>query len=107
MCPRRPNFFANGRAATSVVQLSPSSNTARFERVNLGFSHSFEDLSVAGGRLYRANLSQLKVVYHLNVRTFVRAILQYTDVARMQDLYTVAVDARTRRLFSSTCSPTS
>jgi hypothetical protein len=57
-------------------------------------------LSVEGGRLYRANLTQLKMVYHLNVRTFVRAILQYTDISRDPDLYTFPVDPRTRQFFS-------
>ena len=44
--------------------------------------------------------AQLKVVYHINVRTFVRAILQYTDITRDPDLYLSAVDARIRRFFS-------
>jgi hypothetical protein len=92
--------FANGRAATSVVQLSPSAEYRPTRRINLGFSHSFEELSIDAGRLYRANLSQLKLVYHLGVRTYVRAILQYTDISRDSDLYLTPVEPRTRRLFS-------
>jgi hypothetical protein len=92
--------FANGRAATSVVQLSPAFEYRPTRRVNLGFSHSLDQLSVRGGRLYRANLSQLKVVFHVSTRTYVRAILQYTDISRTPALYTVPIDSRTRRLFS-------
>jgi hypothetical protein len=55
---------------------------------------------VDGGRLYSARLAQVRVLYHLNVRTFVRAILQYTDISRQPSLYTAPVDARTRQLFS-------
>ena len=55
---------------------------------------------MSGGRLYTANLTQLRAVYHFNVRTFVRAILQFTDISRNVDLYTSPVSASTRRLFS-------
>jgi hypothetical protein len=68
--------------------------------LNLGLTHSFDQLSVAGGRLYRANLTQLKTVYNLNVRTFLRAILQYTDISRDPALYSYEVDSRSRRLFA-------
>ena len=42
-------------------------------RTDLGL---IERLSVPGGWLYTANLSQFRVVYHLNRRTFLRAILR-------------------------------
>jgi DNA-binding CsgD family transcriptional regulator len=35
-----------------------------------------------------------------NVRTYLRAILQYTDISRDPDLYTFAVGSRIRKLFS-------
>ena len=40
------------------------------------------------------------MVYHLNLRTFVRAILQYTDMTRDPTLYLSSAAAETRRLFS-------
>lgn len=92
--------FANGRKATSVLQLSPSFEYRPIARLNIGLSHALEDLSVDGGRLYRANLTQLKLVYHVNVRTYLRAILQYTDISRAPGLYSFAIEARSRRLFS-------
>ncbi|MCA1732325.1 MAG: hypothetical protein LC732_01825, partial [Acidobacteria bacterium] len=54
-------------------------------RVELDYSH--EDLEVEGGRLFVADVTALKAIYHFNIRTFVRAILQYTDVDRDPDLY--------------------
>ncbi|MFN2442624.1 MAG: DUF5916 domain-containing protein [Thermoanaerobaculia bacterium] len=54
-------------------------------RVELDYSH--EDLDVEGGRLFVADVTALKAIYHFNIRTFVRAILQYTDVERDPDLY--------------------
>jgi hypothetical protein len=92
--------YANGRKATSVVNLTPSFEYRPIRRVNLACSHTFDQLSVKGGRLYRANLSQLKAIYHLNVRTYLRAVLQYTNITRAPALYTAAVDARSRKLFS-------
>ncbi|MEW5981720.1 MAG: hypothetical protein AB1806_05040 [Acidobacteriota bacterium] len=63
-------------------------------------SHNLDRLSVEGGRLYRAHLTQLRAILHLNVRTFVRAILQYTDLEREPTLYTYPIDRTSRRLFS-------
>ena len=37
---------------------------------------------------------------HVNLRTFVRAVLQYTDITRDPALYTFPTPAQTRRLFS-------
>jgi hypothetical protein len=92
--------FANGRQATSAVQMGPLFEYRPVQRVNLSFQYNLDQLSVKGGRLYRANLTQVKAVFHLNVRTFVRAILQYTDISRDPSLYGFPVEPRTRGLFS-------
>jgi hypothetical protein len=92
--------YANGRAATSVVQVGPMLEYRPVRQLNLNFSHSLDRLSVPGGRLYRANLAQIKAVYNLNVRTFVRAILQYTHIDRDPGLYSFPIEASSRRLFS-------
>jgi len=92
--------YANNRAATSAVQVAPAVEYRPASRVSLQLSYNLDQLSVEGGRLYRANLGQLKAIYHINVRTFVRAILQYTDISRDPDLYLFPVEPRTRRFFS-------
>ena len=58
--------------------------------------YTLQSLDVAGGRLFTAHLTQGQVVYHLNLRTFVRAILQYTDITRDPALY-VVLDPRPKR----------
>jgi hypothetical protein len=60
--------------------------------------HRYEHLDVDGGRLYTANVSALEARYHFNVRTFVRAILQYWDYDRDTELYVNDVDAESRGL---------
>ncbi len=92
--------YANNRKAHGVMQISPAVEYRPASRVSLQFSYTLDQLSVDGGRLYQANLGQLKAIYHINVRTFVRAILQYTDITRDTDLYLFPVDGRTRRFFS-------
>lgn len=92
--------FENSRRATSAIQFGPVVSYRPTTRVNLSLQYNLDQLSVDGGRLYRANLVQVKGIYHLNVRTFVRAILQYTDITREPGLYSSDVDRRSRRLFS-------
>jgi hypothetical protein len=91
--------YANNRKATSVVQVGPRIEYRPIRRVSLQFSYDLDQLDVDGGRLYRANLAQLKMMYYFNVRSFFRAILQYTDIRRDPALYTFPVEERTRRLF--------
>ncbi|MCX6544088.1 MAG: DUF5916 domain-containing protein [Acidobacteria bacterium] len=92
--------FSNGRKATQALQFGPQIDYNPVARVSLRLSYNLDQLSVEQGRLYRANLTQLRMLYHLNVRTFVRAILQYTDITRDPSLYATAVDGHSRRLFS-------
>jgi len=91
--------YANNRKATSALQVGPALEYRPITRVSLQFSYNLDQLDVEGGRLYRANLAQLKMMYYFNVRAFVRAILQYTDIERDPALYTFPVEPRTRRLF--------
>jgi hypothetical protein len=92
--------YANGRKATQAIQVGPQVDYNPISRMSVRLSYNLDQLSVDGGRLYRANLTQVRVLYHLNVRTFVRAILQYTDITRDPSLYTFPVDGHSRKLFS-------
>ncbi len=91
--------FVNTQAG-DLVEIDPT------VRYNLGLhlrttlSHTYQKLDVKGGNLYTANLSQLTTVYQFNVRTFLRAILQYTDIDRTPALYHIEVDDHTETLFS-------
>ena len=91
--------FANTRQG-DVLRLDPGLrlDIGRHLRLNLDYSH--EQLDVENGRLYTARLSQMRITYQLNVRTFVRWISQYLDVDRDPSLYTDEVDPRSRTLFN-------
>jgi hypothetical protein len=55
---------------------------------------------VEGGRLYRANITDVRATYQLNTRTFVRAISQYFDISRNPDLYTFDINKKDKTLFN-------
>jgi len=63
-----------------------------------GIGHRYERLDVKGGRLYTANISSLEARYHFNVRTFVRASVQYWDYDRDPGLYIDEVSEESRGL---------
>jgi hypothetical protein len=71
-----------------------------FGRLTGRTSYSVQELDVAGGRLFAARLTQGQAVYHLTRRTFVRAILQYTDIDRDPSLYRSPQSRTTRQLFT-------
>jgi hypothetical protein len=83
-----------------IVQVQPGFIWFLGRHLQLGFDHALERLDVAGGRLYQAGLSQARIVYQLNVRTFVRAIIQYLDLDRNLGLYPVEPDPLSRHLFT-------
>ena len=91
--------FANTRPADSI-DLTPSVTWNVGRHLQLGLDHAFQRLDVEGGRLLEANLTQLRTVYQLNIRTFVRAIFQYEDLERNPDLYLNPVPENEEQLFT-------
>ena len=67
-------------------------------RLNVSLTH--ERMTVQAARLYTALIGQATVIYHLNTRIFLRAILQYYDYDYNVANYLVPVDPMFRRLFS-------
>jgi hypothetical protein len=91
--------FANTRPADKI-ELTPSVTWSVGKHLQLGLDHTFQRLDVDGGRLLEANLTQLRTVYQLNIRTFVRAILQYEDLTRNPDLFNDPVSGSEEQLFT-------
>lgn len=100
----RANFgdeidFANVQAGRAT-RWAPSIRWELGRHLRTVLSHDYRHLDVDGGRLFTANLTQLRWVYQLNRRTFVRLISQLTDIDRNPDLYIDEVDSETRRWFN-------
>jgi hypothetical protein len=82
-----------------LLNLRPGIELKLGRHLNLNLSQSYQRLDVPGGRLFRENLSEARIVYHLNVRTFARLILQYRDVRRDPDLFQGSVEPESQHLF--------
>jgi hypothetical protein len=91
--------YANGRLAHSFF-ISPGIECSFGEHWSMKLSHILERLSCEGQRIYTANLLQAQLVYNFNIRTFVRAIAQYTDIRRSTAMYQSPVDPETKVLFT-------
>jgi hypothetical protein len=91
--------FVNGREGEQLTA-GPSAELKLGRHLDLGLQHSFKRLNYGGERTFTANLSQARVVYNLNVRTFLRAIVQYQTVNRNERAYQVPVNPQTRTLFT-------
>jgi len=89
-----------------ILRLSPELYFNIGRRFQLEIEHDYETLHVIGGRLFMANLSQVRAVYQFTVRTLARAIVQYGDTIRSFDRYDPpadpadAVEPRTRELLT-------
>ena len=90
--------FDNTRPGKQVF-LSPEISLNLGLHVRADLEHTYQRLDVDEGQLFDAHLSQLRLVYQFNIRTFIRAIVQYQNVNRDPELYIDEVDANTRDLF--------
>lgn len=93
--------FAHTRAARKL-SFEPTVELRPGRHLTFDIGHKYERLDVEGGRLYTANLTQLKTVYQFDRRTFLRVILQYLDLTRDVNLYDEEedVDPEEQHLFS-------
>ncbi|MFB0989175.1 MAG: sugar-binding protein [Gammaproteobacteria bacterium] len=89
--------FANTRLGRSK-RFGPSVNYRWGKHLELDLDHTLQQFDVDGGRLFTANLTDLKTTYQFSARSFLRFTLQYTDNKRNQDLYVRSVQARTKQL---------
>jgi hypothetical protein len=113
---QRVTFTLNGRIGEDIditnnrkvnlVQVAPGFDLRAGRNLNLGLSHTLRRLdtqsgdSLGDGRILGVGLTQARAIYHFNVRTFVRAIVQYQDVDFDPSLFVVPVPDRQRTLFS-------
>jgi hypothetical protein len=91
--------FDNIRPATMLF-FAPGLTYKVGRHLSLGLDHIFERLNVDLGRLYTANVSNLRLVYQFNARAFLRTILQYVDYNYNVANYLTPIDSRFKRLFT-------
>jgi Domain of unknown function (DUF5916) len=68
--------------------------------LNVNVQDDLQRLRFRGEKVFTANLLQTRILYHLNIRTFVRAIVQWEHVERNPDAYSAQVTPASNSLFS-------
>jgi hypothetical protein len=66
--------------------------------VEFSLSHTLQKFDVDAGRLFTANLTNLRTTYQFNAKSFLRFTLQNSYNKRDQDLYNNAVQSRSKNL---------
>ncbi len=82
------------------VTLSPGLTWEPGRHLRAELEHRYQRLEIDDGWLFTAQLTELRLVWQFNLRSFARVILQHRDLARDADLYAATVDEQSRRLFS-------
>ena len=91
--------LAHTRAADEI-EIEPALTLDLGRSLRLTLLHSFQRLDVEEGRLLEANLSEIRGVYQFNIRTFVRAIVQYAQLDQNPALFAFPVEPEEEGLFS-------
>lgn len=90
----------SGNRSADVLSISPGFTLNVGRHFYMQVNHTREELEIEGDRLYRANVTQGRLVYHFGMRSLFRTIVQLTDIDRNLALYEDDVDAAERRLLS-------
>lgn len=91
--------YSNARQAIGL-DLLPFVEFSLGRHVNINLQHAFQRLTRGGDEIFTANLSQVRFIYNFSVRTFIRLIVQYLDVARNPNLYIYPVPDKTQTVFT-------
>jgi len=91
--------YAAGQEGTQLTA-GPRAELKLGRHLNLNLQHSYRRLARDGDQAFTANLSQMRAVYNLNVRTFFRAIVQYQSIRRNPEKYHPAINRETSSLFT-------
>ncbi|MGH8190448.1 MAG: DUF5916 domain-containing protein, partial [Rhodanobacteraceae bacterium] len=83
-----------------LLSIAPSFTLSPGQHLEIAFVGNFERLNVAGGRLYTADLYDLRATWYFNPRMFVRAIGQEQNIRNNVALYPPGTASRNRTLAS-------
>lgn len=90
--------FASNQPAKQL-EIRPGFRFNLGRHLMLRYFHTYSQLDRNEGRLYRVHAPEARIVYQFNVRAFVRAVVQYTDVLRDPSLYDFEIPEQSRNLF--------
>ncbi|MCC4832103.1 carbohydrate binding family 9 domain-containing protein [Shewanella sp. 10N.7] len=78
--------YANDRPAT-LTMFNPGVEWKITESIILDVNHKYQALDVDEGRLFTANLTDLRLNWQITLNSFLRLTSVYTDIERDTDLY--------------------
>ena len=78
--------YANTRLG-DVITIEPRVNWDVNQHLRVDFNHNYSQLDVDGGRLFTANLSDVRIAYQFNLNSILKFVVQYSDVKRDKSLY--------------------
>ncbi|HET7307005.1 MAG TPA: DUF5916 domain-containing protein [Gammaproteobacteria bacterium] len=87
-----------GARKGALLSVEPSFTLAPGRHLKIEFVGNFERLNVPAGRLYTADLYDLRIAWYFNSRVFVRAIGQEQNIRHNPTLYAQSIDGHTRTL---------
>jgi hypothetical protein len=91
--------YTNVRLA-NITKLQPNIDMAVGKHLRLNFSHDYEYLFLGSDKIYKVNLSQARLVYNFNLKTFIRVALQYQHLEQNPNLYLIPVEPQSQNLFT-------
>jgi len=83
--------FTNTRLG-DVFDFEPGVSWDVNEHLHFHVRHNYSHLDVEGGRLFTANQTDLRLGYQFDMRSILKFVVQYTDIERNLDLYTLDKD---------------
>ena len=89
--------FANTRLGRSK-RLGPEVTFSWGPHMQMNLQHTLQHFDVDGGRLFTARITDARLSYQFDARSFLRFTLQYTDNDRDPTLYVNPVQARRKDL---------
>jgi hypothetical protein len=91
--------YSNQRLAWHLI-LNPMIEFNLGKHLNVNLRHRYMNMSDEGSEIFTANLTQVKLIYNLSVRTFVRAILQFQNISNNPAMYGFPVSPDDQSLFT-------
>ena len=88
-----------GVRAGDEVAIEPYVDWRPGRHLRANLSHTHRRFDIDAGRLFTADLTELRLVYQFDRRTFLRLITQRTDLTRDPALYEGEVDASREEIF--------
>lgn len=91
--------YQNARAA-NLLLMGPFAEVSLGRHVNFNLRHNFQKLSLEEGRIFTANLTQMRFIINFSTRMFVRAIVQYLHLDNNPELFLYEVTPLTETVFT-------